>query len=59
MRRGLSWAGLAASVALCALAGISQSGGQEEGEPFAWETDLAAATVKARDEGRPLLVVFR
>ncbi|MBI2923475.1 MAG: hypothetical protein HYY18_20665 [Planctomycetes bacterium] len=30
-----------------------------EGEDFPWMTDIDAARQKARDEGRPLLIVFR
>jgi hypothetical protein len=33
--------------------------GQAQAQDFAWETDLAKARAKAKEEGRPLLVVFR
>ncbi len=34
-------------------------GAAEEESPIRWEKDLAAATAKAAETGRPLLVVFR
>ena len=32
---------------------------QAQGQEFVWETDLAEARAKAKEESRPLLVVFR
>ena len=47
------------SLALAALAaGAVLTGAPQDGE-FKWLTDLDAARVRAKDEGKPLLIVFR
>jgi len=47
--------------ALCVAAGAWLSGttAQDADGTFSWMTDLDAARVKAKAEGKPLLVVFR
>lgn len=48
------------TLALLVLSGVTGVfGGQAQAEEFAWKTDLAQARAKAKEESRPLLVVFR
>ena len=46
-------------LALAAAAGLGSSAAQDLPEGVDWLTDLDAARETAREEGRPLLIVFR
>jgi len=58
MRRALLLALALVGLVTLALTAIG-SGASAEDTTIAWETDLAAATQKAQETGRPLMVVFR
>ena len=55
-RRTLGFLGL---LAIAAAAGFGPSVAQDLPQEQDWMTDLDAATGKARETGRPLLIVFR
>jgi len=58
MRRAALLALLVVGLVAFVLATVGGDASAED-QSIAWETDLAAATTKAQETGRPLMVVFR
>ena len=58
MRRAVLLALLVVGLVAFVLATVGSDASAED-QTIAWETDLAVATAKAQESGRPLMVVFR